>query len=155
MKVGKKLLRDNTGPGSSLDNDRFMRAIMKFRNTPMQDCRRSPAQMVLRRTLQDFLPVMLHKYKPAKDWIVTQETGIFLENKQESDNKEQETCETSTSSIEDGSEFKTCEEEGEEFKTCDEEGVDRFLFTRHPFTRPLFTRLLQLIGFQSQLEIEI
>ena len=28
--VGKKLLRDNTGPRGSLDNDRFMRAIMQF-----------------------------------------------------------------------------------------------------------------------------
>ena len=46
MKVDKKLIRDNTGLGGSLDTNRFMRAIMQFRNTPMQDCRRSPAQMI-------------------------------------------------------------------------------------------------------------
>ena len=73
MKVGKRLLRDNTGPGGSLDTNKFMRAIMQFRNTPMQDCRRSPAQMVFGRTLRDFLPAMIHKYEPAKDWVVTQE----------------------------------------------------------------------------------
>ena len=49
MKVGKKLPRYNTGPGGSLDTISFMRAIMQFRNTPMQDCRRSPAQMVFER----------------------------------------------------------------------------------------------------------
>ena len=38
----------------------------------MQDCRRSPAQMVFCQTLRDFLPAMIHKYKPAKDWVVTQ-----------------------------------------------------------------------------------
>ena len=46
MKVGKKLLRDNTGHGGSIDTDKFMRAVLQYRNTPMQDCRRSPAQMV-------------------------------------------------------------------------------------------------------------
>ena len=39
----------------------------------MQDCRRSPAQMVFGRTLRDFLPAMIHKYELAKDWVVTQE----------------------------------------------------------------------------------
>ena len=60
------MLRDNTGPGGSLETNRFMRAIMQFRNTQMQDCRRSPAQMVFGRTLRDFLQAMIHKYEPAK-----------------------------------------------------------------------------------------
>jgi hypothetical protein len=73
VKTGKRLLRDNMGPGGSLDNDRFMLACMQYRNTPMQDWRRSPAQMVFGRQFRDFLPVLLHKYEPAKDWSVTQE----------------------------------------------------------------------------------
>jgi hypothetical protein len=44
VKVGKKLLRDNTGHWGSLDTDKIMRAVLQYRNTPMQDCRRSPAQ---------------------------------------------------------------------------------------------------------------
>merc|ERR1711891_103956 len=40
VKTGKRLLRDNVGPGGTLNTDRFMRAVMQFRNTPMQDCRR-------------------------------------------------------------------------------------------------------------------
>jgi hypothetical protein len=46
-KVGKKVLRDNTGHGGSLDTDKFMRVVLQYHNTPMQDCRRSPAQMEL------------------------------------------------------------------------------------------------------------
>ena len=73
MKVGMKLLRDNTWPGGSLDTNRFMRAIMQFRNTLMHDCRRSPAKLVFRRTSRDFLPALIHKYELVKDWLVTQE----------------------------------------------------------------------------------
>jgi hypothetical protein len=34
VKVGKKLLRDNTGHGGSLDTDKLMRAVLQYRNTP-------------------------------------------------------------------------------------------------------------------------
>ena len=33
VKSGKRLLRDNVGPGGTLDNDWFMRAVMQYRNT--------------------------------------------------------------------------------------------------------------------------
>jgi hypothetical protein len=66
-------LPDNVGPGGNLNKDRFMRALMQYRNTPMQDSRRSPAQMLFGRQMQDFLPALPHKYEPAKDWSVTQE----------------------------------------------------------------------------------
>ena len=73
VKSGKRLLRENMGPDGTLDTNWFMRAIMQFRNTPMQDCKRSPAQIVFGRQLRDFLPTLLHKYEPAQDWTVTQE----------------------------------------------------------------------------------
>jgi hypothetical protein len=41
VKVGKKLLRDNTRHVGSLNTDNFMRAMLQYRNTPMQDCRRA------------------------------------------------------------------------------------------------------------------
>ena len=86
MKTGKRLLHENIGPGGTIKNDRFMRAIMQFRNTPMQDCRRSPSQMVFDRKLKDFLPTLFHKFEPAKDWIATQEYGErSLAKKRESD----------------------------------------------------------------------
>ena len=88
VKAGKKLLRDNVGPGGSLDTDRVMRAVMQFRNTPMQDCRRSPAQMVFGRQMRDFIPSLQHKYEPIKDWSVTQEyRERTLALKRDSDNK--------------------------------------------------------------------
>ena len=86
VKTGKRLLRENIGPGGTINNDRFMRAIMQFRNTPMQDCRRSPSQMVFGCQLKDFLPTLLHKFEPAKDWIATQEyRERSLAKKRESD----------------------------------------------------------------------
>ena len=79
VKAGKRILRDNIGPDGSIDNDKFMRAAMQFRNTPMQDCRRSPAQMVFGRQLRDFLPSLLHKFAPnPTKW---DKTGVVLENK--------------------------------------------------------------------------
>lgn len=48
MKAGKKLLRNNAGLGGSLETDRVMRAVMQFRNTLMQDCRRSPAPLTMK-----------------------------------------------------------------------------------------------------------
>ena len=61
------MLRDNTGPGGSLDTDKFMRAVLQYRSNPMQDCRRSPAQIVFGRQMRDFIPSLTYKYEPAKD----------------------------------------------------------------------------------------
>jgi hypothetical protein len=88
VKVGKKLLRDNTGHGGSLDTDKIMRAMLQYRNTPMQDCRRSPAQIMFGRQMRDFIPSLTYKYEPAKDWAVTQEhRERTLANKREMDNQ--------------------------------------------------------------------
>ena len=57
----------------SLDTDKIMRAVLQYHNTPMQDCRRSPAQIVFGRQMRDFIPSLTYKYEPAKDWAVTQE----------------------------------------------------------------------------------
>ena len=67
VKSGKRLLRDNVGPGGTLDNDRFMRAVMQYRNTPMQDSRRSPAQIVFGRQMRDFLPALRHPGVQGED----------------------------------------------------------------------------------------
>jgi hypothetical protein len=54
----------------------------------MKDCRRSPAQMVFRRQMRDFIPSLTYKYEPAKDWAVTQEhRERTLANKMEMDNQ--------------------------------------------------------------------
>ena len=45
VKTGKRMLRDNMGHGGNIDTDKVMRAVLQYRNTPMQDSRRSPAQI--------------------------------------------------------------------------------------------------------------
>jgi hypothetical protein len=88
VKAGKKLLRDNTGHGGSLNTDKIMRAVLQYRNTPMQDSRRSPAQMVFGHQMKDFIPSLTYKYEPAKDWVVSQEhRERTLANKSEMDNQ--------------------------------------------------------------------
>jgi hypothetical protein len=65
-----------------------MRAMLQYRNTPMQDYRRSPAQMVFGRQMRDFIPSVTYKYEAAKDWAVTQEQRErTLANKRDMDNQ--------------------------------------------------------------------
>jgi hypothetical protein len=43
IKASKKILRDFVSRAGSIDNDKFMKAIIQYRNTPHQDCKRSLA----------------------------------------------------------------------------------------------------------------
>ena len=73
VKTGKRLLRDNMAVRGSLHNDKIMRAVMQYRNTPLPDLRLSPAQIVFNRQLRDFLPVLPYKYRPSQEWSLLQE----------------------------------------------------------------------------------
>ena len=53
VKSAKRLLRSNVDRSGSLNNDRFLRAMLTLRNTPDQDCRISPAQVLFGRPLRD------------------------------------------------------------------------------------------------------
>ena len=55
VKKAKRLLTSNTGPNGSLDNDKFLRAMLQLRNTPDPDCNISPAEIVFGRNLRDSL----------------------------------------------------------------------------------------------------
>ena len=46
VKYMKRLLRNNWGPGRSLDTDAFLRATMEYRNTPDHDTGCSPSEVV-------------------------------------------------------------------------------------------------------------
>ena len=52
-----------------LDNDMAAQAILHYRNTPIQCIGLSPAQLLLHRRLQDFIPSHPHLYKPHPEWI--------------------------------------------------------------------------------------
>ena len=55
VKATKRLLRANIGPGGSLNNDRFLQAILQHRNTPDPICQVSPAEILFGRSLRDKL----------------------------------------------------------------------------------------------------
>ena len=70
VKSMKRLLRENTCLDGSLNSDRFLRAVMSYRNTPDRDTGRSPAQVIFGRNLRDFLPAPLSRYRPQPQWIL-------------------------------------------------------------------------------------
>ena len=55
VKSVKRLLASNVGRSGTLNTDRFLRAILQFRNTPDPDCGVSPAEIVFGHTLRDNL----------------------------------------------------------------------------------------------------
>ena len=67
------MLQDCVSRAGSIDNVKFVKAILQYRNTPHQDCRRSPAQMVFGRALRDHIPCPPYKYADNADWCVSQE----------------------------------------------------------------------------------
>ena len=69
VKTMKRLLADNTGPGGSLDNDKVLRAILQYRNTPDPETGMSPAEVIFGRQIRDFTPVLPGKYKPRDEWL--------------------------------------------------------------------------------------
>ena len=68
VKTMKRLLADNTGPGGSLDNDKVLRAILQYRNTPDPTTGLSPAEVIFGRQIRDFTPVLPGCYKPRLEW---------------------------------------------------------------------------------------
>ena len=70
VKSMKRLCRENTNRDGSLNNDKFLRAVMTYRNTPDRDTGRSLAQVIFGRELRDFLPAPLRRYKPQPQWIL-------------------------------------------------------------------------------------
>lgn len=69
VKTAKRIIYGNTGPQGSLNNDRVARAILQYRNTPIQGIGLSPAQMLLHRRLKDFVPAQPKLYKPHPEWV--------------------------------------------------------------------------------------
>ena len=72
VKTAKRLIRENTDRSGSLDNNKFARALLAYRNTPCRDLNMSPAQIIFARNIRDHLPILPGHYRPREEWILTQ-----------------------------------------------------------------------------------
>ena len=68
VKSGKRLLRANIDSSGSLDRDEVSRALMVYRNTPLQDSHLSPAELLYARKLKDHLPILNKEHRRALKW---------------------------------------------------------------------------------------
>ena len=73
VKSAKRMVKDNLGPGGTLDTDQLARALLGHRNTPDPLTGLSPSQVVFGRTLRDFLPCSPGHYQPRPEWRLTAE----------------------------------------------------------------------------------
>ena len=71
VKSAKRIIRNNTSPNGSLDNDNAARAIMTYRNTPLPYINLSPAQILFHRQLKDHLPTHSSNYHLHKEWVLS------------------------------------------------------------------------------------
>ena len=69
VKTAKRIVNGNTVPQGSLDNDNVARAILQYRNTPIQGIGLSLMELLLYRRLHDSIPSQPILYKPHPEWI--------------------------------------------------------------------------------------
>ena len=68
VKTNKLILMENTEPIRELNRVAYCRAILQYRNSPLQDFRLSHAQMTFGRQIKDFIPMLPGKYQPRQEW---------------------------------------------------------------------------------------
>ena len=70
VKSAKRIMRDHVGPDGSLNTDAAARALLQYRNTPLQHIGLSPSQILFHRNLRDGLPRNPMHLKPNKIWVI-------------------------------------------------------------------------------------
>merc|ERR1711946_94338 len=53
----KRILRDAVGTGRKLNGEKAAMALLEYRNTPIRDLERSPAQMLFGRHMRDLMQI--------------------------------------------------------------------------------------------------
>ena len=76
VKSLKRTLSGHTGAHGTINTDAVAQALLQYRNTPLRDINKSPAQLALGRQLRDTVPLPQHRYKISPHW------SIFLENRE-------------------------------------------------------------------------
>ena len=69
VKTAKRMIRDNIAKDGSLDTQKFAKAILQYRNTPLKEGGLSPAQILFHRDLRDFIPSHPSKYQLSSKWL--------------------------------------------------------------------------------------
>ena len=67
----KRPITCNTSPSGELNTDQFQRAILKYRNTPEEDTKFSPAMCIFGHPIRDFIPILPGLYIPHTTWRET------------------------------------------------------------------------------------
>ena len=70
VKTAKRILHENVSSTGSLNTEAASKALLQYRNTPIQGVGLSPAQILFHRNLRDSIPVQVHTLKPHHQWIL-------------------------------------------------------------------------------------
>lgn len=68
VKAAKRMIKENIGPGGTLDTDRFLAALLMQRNTPSAGTNMSPSEVVFGRKIKDLIPIVPEKLKMNPQW---------------------------------------------------------------------------------------
>ena len=68
VESAKRLIRTNTGAGSSLDAGKVLVVLLHYLNKPFPSVDNSPAQLAMGKQLHDGIPVHRHHYKVDIPW---------------------------------------------------------------------------------------
>ena len=68
VKSMKRLLKGKLGRGGSLKTDAVAEGLLQYRNTPLRNVNKSPAELALGRSIRDTIPLPQERYKINKQW---------------------------------------------------------------------------------------
>ena len=70
VKTAKRILHENVTSSGSLETEAASKALLQYRNTPIQGLGLSPAQVLFHRNLRDSLPARPTWLRPHGQWIL-------------------------------------------------------------------------------------
>ena len=70
VKTAKRILHENVSPHGSLETEAVSKALLQYRNTPIQGFGLSPAQILFHRNLRDSIPIQPSLLRPHTQWLL-------------------------------------------------------------------------------------
>ena len=70
VKTAKRILMNNCDTNGDVENDRMARALLQYRNTPLQGLNLSPAQILYGRNLNDCMPTLQDSMNVREEWRI-------------------------------------------------------------------------------------